>query len=103
MVDDESKPERRPQKHMQSPSKWDLRHNPAYNYYCFYIYANLYVLNKLREARGLNTFSFRPHAGEPSSGFSTRRRQRSLQDLTPLMLQCHVERIPRKLNRSAVD
>lgn len=66
MVDDESKPERRPQKHMQSPSKWDLRHNPAYNYYCFYIYANLYTLNKLREARGLNTFSFRPHAGEPS-------------------------------------
>ena len=64
MVDDESKPERRPQKHMQSPSQWDLRHNPAYNYYCFYIYANLYILNKLREARGLNTFTFRPHAGE---------------------------------------
>jgi hypothetical protein len=63
MVDDESKPERRPLKHMQSPAQWDLRHNPAYNYYCFYLYANLYILNKLREARGLNTFTFRPHAG----------------------------------------
>ena len=64
MVDDESKSERRPAKHMQSPNEWDLKHNPAYNYYCFYIYANLYSLNKLREARGLTTFSFRPHAGE---------------------------------------
>ena len=66
MVDDESKPERRPAKHMQSPAQWDLKHNPAYNYYCFYIYANLYILNKLREARGLNTFALRPHAGAPS-------------------------------------
>lgn len=64
MVDDESKAERRPAKHMQTPREWDLKHNPAYNYYCFYIYANLYTLNKLREARGLNTFSFRPHAGD---------------------------------------
>jgi hypothetical protein len=27
------------------------------------MYANLFTLNKMREARGLNTFSFRPHAG----------------------------------------
>ena len=27
-------------------------------------YANLHVLNQFRESRGLNTFSFRPHAGE---------------------------------------
>lgn len=26
-------------------------------------YANLYVLNKMREARGFNTFTLRPHAG----------------------------------------
>lgn len=64
MVDDESKPERRPSKHMQSPTEWDLKHNPAYSYYAYYTYANLYTLNKLREARGLNTFSLRPHAGE---------------------------------------
>jgi len=34
------------------------------SYYAYYIYANLYTLNKFREARGMNTFSFRPHAGE---------------------------------------
>ena len=65
MVDDESKPERRPSKHMQSPAEWDLKHNPAYSYYAYYTYANLYTLNKLREDRGLNTFALRPHAGTP--------------------------------------
>ncbi|PSC67241.1 AMP deaminase isoform A [Micractinium conductrix] len=64
LVDDESKPERRPNKHMPNPRDWTSKHNPAYAYYAYYIYANLHVLNKMREARGLNTFSFRPHAGE---------------------------------------
>ncbi len=66
MVDDESKPERRPAKHMKTPREWDLKHNPAYAYYAFYTYANLWTLNKLREARGLNTFALRPHAGAPN-------------------------------------
>lgn len=65
MVDDESRQERRPAKHMQTPAEWNLKHNPAYSYYAYYIYANLYTLNKLREARGLNTIAFRPHAGRP--------------------------------------
>ena len=73
MVDDESKPERRPAKHMKSPQEWDLKHNPAYAYYAFYTYANLYTLNKLREARGLNTFALRPHAGEHSLVWRTPR------------------------------
>lgn len=64
MVDDESKPERRPAKHMQTPAEWNLKHNPAYSYYAYYVYANLFTLNKLREAQGLNTIAFRPHAGE---------------------------------------
>lgn len=64
MVDDESRPERRPAKHMQTPAEWNLKHNPAYSYYAYYVYANLYTLNKLREARGMNTIAFRPHAGE---------------------------------------
>ena len=64
MVDDESKPERRPTKHSPPPAAWTSKHNAAYAYYAYYIYANLYVLNKLREERGLNTFAFRPHAGE---------------------------------------
>ena len=63
MVDDESRPERRPAKHMQTPAEWNLKHNPAYSYYAYYVYANLYILNKLREARNLNTIAFRPHAG----------------------------------------
>jgi len=64
MVDDESKPERRPTKHCPPPAEWNSKHNCAYSYYAYYVYANLYVLNKFRESRGLNTFSFRPHAGE---------------------------------------
>lgn len=47
MVDDESKPERRPTKHMQPPAKWDNPFNPAYSYWAYYVYANLYVLNKV--------------------------------------------------------
>ena len=63
LVDDESKPERRPNKHMPSPREWSSIYNPAFAYYAYYMYANLYVLNKMREARGLNTFSLRPHSG----------------------------------------
>lgn len=64
LVDDESKPERRPTKHMPTPEEWNTKHNPPYAYYTYYVYANLYTLNKLRESRGLNTFSLRPHCGE---------------------------------------
>uniref|UniRef100_A0A7S1T255 AMP deaminase n=1 Tax=Tetraselmis chuii TaxID=63592 RepID=A0A7S1T255_9CHLO len=63
-VDDESKPERRPNKRMRTPEEWDLKHNPAFSYYAYYIYANLHTLNQFREARGFNTFKFRPHCGE---------------------------------------
>ncbi len=64
LVDDESKPERRPAKRAPTPAEWTSKHNPAFAYYTFYVHANLYTLNRLREARGLNTFSLRPHAGE---------------------------------------
>ena len=64
MVDDESKPERRPNKHMRVPEEWNVKHNPAYSYYAYYVYANLYTLNKLRESKGMNIITFRPHAGE---------------------------------------
>jgi len=55
---------RRPAKHMPSADEWDLKHNPAYAFYAYYVAANLFSLNKLRESRGLAPFSFRPHAGE---------------------------------------
>nr|XP_043635521.1 probable AMP deaminase [Erigeron canadensis] len=64
LVDDESKPERRPTKHMPTPEQWNNVHNPAFAYYVYYCYANLYTLNKLRESKGMNTIRFRPHCGE---------------------------------------
>ncbi|XP_011086412.1 AMP deaminase [Sesamum indicum] len=64
IVDDESKPERRPTKHMPTPSEWTNEFNPAFSYYAYYCYANLYTLNKLRESKGLPTIRFRPHCGE---------------------------------------
>ncbi|KAG6429664.1 hypothetical protein SASPL_107716 [Salvia splendens] len=48
MVDDESKPERRPTKHMPTPSQWTNDFNPAFSYYAYYCYANLFTLNKVR-------------------------------------------------------
>ena len=47
IVDDESKPERRPTKHMPKPSEWTNEFNPAYSYYAYYCYANFYTLNKV--------------------------------------------------------
>lgn len=47
LVDDESKPERRPTKHMPTPELWTNEFNPAYSYYLYYCYANLYTLNKV--------------------------------------------------------
>ncbi|XVE84922.1 hypothetical protein DITRI_Ditri17bG0050700 [Diplodiscus trichospermus] len=64
LVDDESKPERRPTKHMPKPAEWTNEFNPAYSYYVYYFYANLYTLNKLRESKGLPTIKLRPHCGE---------------------------------------
>ncbi|XP_042482464.1 AMP deaminase-like isoform X3 [Macadamia integrifolia] len=92
LVDDESKPERRPTKHMPKPAEWTNEFNPAYSYYAYYCFANLYTLNKdlvtwqqlalveckvvciylitdllrslLRESKGMQTIKFRPHCGE---------------------------------------
>ncbi|MFQ6658431.1 hypothetical protein Gotur_027701 [Gossypium turneri] len=64
LVDDESKPERRPTKHMPRPDEWTNVFNPAFSYYAYYCYANLYTLNKLRESKGMSTIKFRPHSGE---------------------------------------
>eukprot|EP01104_Vermistella_antarctica_P008694 TRINITY_DN2197_c0_g1_i2.p1 TRINITY_DN2197_c0_g1~~TRINITY_DN2197_c0_g1_i2.p1 ORF type:complete len:956 (+),score=186.56 TRINITY_DN2197_c0_g1_i2:237-3104(+) len=63
-VDDESKHERRMHRKFPLPSEWTLMDNPPYSYYIYYLYANLYVLNRLRESKGFNTFDLRPHCGE---------------------------------------
>jgi len=45
------------------PCLWRQEENPAYSYYLYYMWANLYSLNKYRESKSLNTFDFRPHSG----------------------------------------
>lgn len=65
-VDDESKPEcmlPTPESPAPQPEQW-TEGNPHYAMWCYYLYANLQVLNSLRHAQGLSTFCFRPHAGE---------------------------------------
>jgi AMP deaminase len=46
IVDDESKPESRPTEHTPTPAEWTNEFNPAFSYYAYYWYANLYILNK---------------------------------------------------------
>ena len=74
MVDDESKPERRPSKHMRAPEEWDVPHNPAFSYYAYYVYANLYTLNHFASAKGLTrSRSGRTRARRATSTTSRRR------------------------------
>ena len=54
-VDDESKPEPRILRKYPSPSEWSFDKNPPYTYYTYYLYSNLYVLNKFRESKGFCT------------------------------------------------
>ncbi|XP_014780549.1 AMP deaminase 2 [Octopus bimaculoides] len=64
-VDDESKSE-----HVvfdadsPFPHNWTGDENPPYNYYLYYMFANMTVLNQFRRERGFNTFVLRPHCGE---------------------------------------
>lgn len=48
----------------QKPGEWTSNKNPSYWWQLYFLKANLDVLNRLRESRGLNTFALRPHAGE---------------------------------------
>ncbi|MCO5585182.1 hypothetical protein L7F22_039114 [Adiantum nelumboides] len=64
MVDDESKPERRIHRKFPVPRLWTVNESPPYNYWIYYMYANISSVNRWRQMRGFNTFVFRPHAGE---------------------------------------
>mmetsp|Transcript_14427 Transcript_14427/g.31273 ORF Transcript_14427/g.31273 Transcript_14427/m.31273 type:complete len:778 (-) Transcript_14427:251-2584(-) len=46
------------------PASWKKEDNPAYCWQLYFFWANMEILNKVRASRGLNTFAFRPHAGE---------------------------------------
>ena len=50
-VDDESKNEHTAMldKHIPRPSNWSQAENPPYNYYIYYMYANICILNHLRK------------------------------------------------------
>lgn len=61
-VDDEGSPEA--PLTCKTPSEWTEEDNPAYSWQLYHLWANLEILNRVREARGMNTFAFRPHAGE---------------------------------------
>ncbi|KDO32510.1 AMP deaminase [Saprolegnia parasitica CBS 223.65] len=66
-VDDESKTEpirAEKGKPLPPPAHWTNEHNPPYDYWTYYLYANIASLNAFRKAKGLSTFSFRPHCGE---------------------------------------
>jgi len=63
-VDDESKPEQRLYDKCPDPHQWTKKKNPPYSYYLYYLYANLFSLNKFRESKGFRTFVLRPHSGE---------------------------------------
>ena len=54
MVDDESKPERRPIKHTPTLAQWKNDFNPACSYHPYYCYANLYALYELHERNDKN-------------------------------------------------
>ena len=62
-VDDESQPDGKgfvcPE-----PEKWDRLENPPYQYWLYYMWANIQSLNYFRKQRGFSTFSLRPHCGE---------------------------------------
>lgn len=63
-VDDESARETARSHHYPAPDMWTIEADPPYIVWSYYVYANLFVLNKLREKLGMNQFSYRPHAGE---------------------------------------
>lgn len=50
-----------------SPWAWTSEENPPYNYYLYYLYANIRTLNEFRASRGFTTFALRPHCGESGS------------------------------------
>ncbi|VDM32060.1 unnamed protein product [Hydatigera taeniaeformis] len=47
--------------------QWNRGENPPYAYYIFYMYANIAVLNQLRQHREMHVFALRPHCGEAGS------------------------------------
>eukprot|EP01090_Pellita_catalonica_P017970 TRINITY_DN5608_c0_g1_i2.p1 TRINITY_DN5608_c0_g1~~TRINITY_DN5608_c0_g1_i2.p1 ORF type:complete len:305 (-),score=37.32 TRINITY_DN5608_c0_g1_i2:77-967(-) len=45
------------------PAMWNGTEEPPYNYYLYFMWANIASLNNFRRLKGMNTFAFRPHSG----------------------------------------
>eukprot|EP01084_Bolivina_argentea_P175550 303982_1 len=67
IVGDESVCEKMRLTKYASPKQWNKLAEPPFMYYLYYIYINVYKLNKLREKLGFNTFGLRPQTGEDGS------------------------------------
>eukprot|EP00940_MAST-03C_sp_MAST-3C-sp2_P000641 g641.t1 len=65
-VDDESIHESQHLEHA-TPEEFDGEESPSYAYQLYFFHANLVMLNRYRESRGMNTFQLRPHCGESGS------------------------------------
>lgn len=52
---------------LRPPQEWTSEEEPPYNYYLYYIWANVFSLNEFRQRRNFTTFSFRPSCGETGS------------------------------------
>lgn len=48
---------------LPEPHDWTDSQSPPYSYEIYYLWANITVLNRFRESRGLHVFEFRSHCG----------------------------------------
>lgn len=58
LVDDESKPERRMHRKFPVPRLWTYDESPPYNYWIYYMFANMASLNNWRNMRGFSACMF---------------------------------------------
>eukprot|EP01052_Picozoa_sp_SAG31_P028043 SAG31_NODE_2673_length_5268_cov_2.551944_4_plen_201_part_00 len=63
-VDDESKADISMAVCGIRPAEWTQVDAPPYAYQIYFLWANISRLNRLRAAKGFNTFTLRPHCGE---------------------------------------
>ncbi|CAD2220171.1 Adenosine/AMP deaminase, putative [Angomonas deanei] len=66
-VEDESRPDAPLSSAMVPPHEWTSEEEPPYNYYMYYMWANIYSLNAFRRRRHFTSFTFRPSCGQCGS------------------------------------
>ncbi|CCW66629.1 unnamed protein product [Phytomonas sp. Hart1] len=64
MVSDERWPDLPMNLATRPPHEWTTGDDPPYNYYQYYLWANIYSLNAFRRRRKFSVFSFCPSSGE---------------------------------------